>query len=239
MTKRNRILCLCLAILATAAVAFFLLYPHTTGPVLPRSGDAHIQAVELRADGELRVWSPKTEEDREKELVILDFLAESRQRHLLPNHETDWSGDASQRQYMLIVIQNGSNLVNIDLVQDAVVKALQHWESLREPEAVRSWFYRILVRECLSFLRQNRRVIYLAEPPEQIQSSQESALEDREALQQAIDRLSPKLKTVVLLRFYEEMQLSEIAEITGTNLSTVKSRLYKGLKKLRESLQEG
>ena len=40
MTKRNRILCLCLAILATAAVAFFLLYPHTTGPVLPRSGDA-------------------------------------------------------------------------------------------------------------------------------------------------------------------------------------------------------
>ena len=70
MTKRNRILCLCLAILATAAVAFFLLYPHTTGPVLPRSGDAHIQAVELRADGELRVWSPKTEEDREKELVF-------------------------------------------------------------------------------------------------------------------------------------------------------------------------
>lgn len=104
---------------------------------------------------------------------------------------------------------------------------------------MRSWFYRIPVRECLSFLRQNRRVIYLAEPPEQIQSSQESALEDREALQQAIDRLSPKLKTVVLLRFYEEMQLSEIAEITGTNLSTVKSRLYKGLKKLWESLQEG
>ena len=91
----------------------------------------------------------------------------------------------------------------------------------------------------MSFLRQNRRVIYLAEPPEQTQSSQESALEDREALQQAIDRLSPKLKTVVLLRFYEEMQLSEIAEITGTNLSTVKSRLYKGLKKLWESLQEG
>lgn len=104
---------------------------------------------------------------------------------------------------------------------------------------MRSWFYRILVQECMSFLRQNRGVIYLAEPPEQIQSSQESALEDREALQQAIDRLSPKLKTVVLLRFYEEMQLSEIAEITGTNLSTVKSRLYKGLKKLWESLQEG
>ena len=141
--------------------------------------------------------------------------------------------------YRLAYQYVGDRDLAMDLVQDAVVKALQHWESLREPEAVRSWFYRILVRECLSFLRQNRRVIYLAEPPEQVQSSGESALEDREALQQAIDRLSPKLKTVVLLRFYEEMQLSEIAEITGTNLSTVKSRLYKGLKKLRESLQEG
>ena len=138
--------------------------------------------------------------------------------------------------YRLAYQYVGDRDLAMDLVQDAVVKALQHWESLREPEAVRSWFYRILVRECLSFLRQNRRVIYLAEPPEQVQSS---ALEDREALRQAIDRLSPKLKTVVLLRFYEEMQLSEIAEITGTNLSTVKSRLYKGLKKLRESLQEG
>lgn len=127
----------------------------------------------------------------------------------------------------------------MDLVQDAVVKALQHGDSLREPQAVRSWFYRILVRECLSFLRREHRVIYLAEPPDQIQESRERTVEDREALRQAMDQLPPKVKTVVLLRFYEEMQLSEIAEITGANLSTVKSRLYKGLKKLRESLQEG
>ena len=84
MTKRNRILCLCLAILATAAVAFFLLYPHTTGPVLPRSGDAHIQAVELRADGGTPCVVSQNRGRPGKELVILDFLAESRQRHLLP-----------------------------------------------------------------------------------------------------------------------------------------------------------
>lgn len=93
--------------------------------------------------------------------------------------------------YRLAYQYVGDRDLAMDLVQDAVVKALRHWESLREPEAVRSWFYRILVRECLSFLRQNRRVIYLAEPPEQVQSSGESALEDREALRQAIDRLSP------------------------------------------------
>lgn len=140
--------------------------------------------------------------------------------------------------YRLAYQYVGDRDLAMDLVQDAIVKALQHWESLREPEAMRSWFYRILVRECLSFLRQNRRVIYLAEPPEAAGESGEGALEDRDALRQAMDALPPKVKTVVMLRFYEEMQLSEIAEITGANLSTVKSRLYKGLKKLRESLQE-
>lgn len=139
--------------------------------------------------------------------------------------------------YRLAYHYVGDRDLAMDLVQDAIVKALQHWESLREPEAVRSWFYRILVRECLSFLRQNRRVIYLPEPPDPGQDSHEGALEDREALRQALEKLSPKVRTVVLLRFYEEMQLSEIAEITGANLSTVKSRLYKGLKKLRECLE--
>lgn len=42
---------------------------------------------------------------------------------------------------------------------------------------------------------------------------------------------------VVKLRFYEELSLKEISQITGQNLSTVKSRLYAGLKKLRVAME--
>lgn len=42
------------------------------------------------------------------------------------------------------------------------------------------------------------------------------------------------MKTVVVLRFYEELSLQEISEVTKTNLSTVKSRLYAALKKLEK-----
>ena len=126
----------------------------------------------------------------------------------------------------------------MDLVQDAVVKALQHRDSLRDPGAVKAWFYRILVRECITFYRRNGRVVYLPQPPSGIQESCEDRMADQEMLERAVDALSPKLKTVVILRFYEGMQLSEIAQITGTNLNTVKSRLYKALGKLRESLKE-
>ncbi len=56
-------------------------------------------------------------------------------------------------------------------------------------------------------------------------------------LYQALDKLPIKLKTVVLLRFFEDMKLEEIAQITCVNLSTVKSRLYKALKVLKINME--
>ena len=52
-----------------------------------------------------------------------------------------------------------------------------------------------------------------------------------------MDLLPAKLKTVVLLRFFEDMQFDKIAEVTGDNINTVKSRLYKALKLLKLDLE--
>ena len=52
----------------------------------------------------------------------------------------------------------------------------------------------------------------------------------------AVERLSPKLRTIVVLRFFEDMPLQEIAEVTGVNLSTVKTRLYHALKILKKEI---
>ena len=46
-----------------------------------------------------------------------------------------------------------------------------------------------------------------------------------------------KLKTVIILRFFEDMKIEEIAKITKTNQNTVKSRLYKGLKELKKMIK--
>ena len=54
----------------------------------------------------------------------------------------------------------------------------------------------------------------------------------------AIGKLSPREQAVIRLRFFEDMKLEEIAQCTGTNLNTVKSRLYKALKKLKEMTGE-
>jgi len=57
-------------------------------------------------------------------------------------------------------------------------------------------------------------------------------------LYQAIMQLPSELKTIVLLRYFEDMTLKEIAHVTNINENTVKSRLYASLKKLRLSLKE-
>lgn len=53
-----------------------------------------------------------------------------------------------------------------------------------------------------------------------------------------IQRLEEQTQTIIKLRFFEELSLKEVAEITGLNLNTVKTKLYRGLKQLKENIQE-
>ena len=57
-------------------------------------------------------------------------------------------------------------------------------------------------------------------------------------LRRALEQLEPLDKTVVVLRFFEGLQLNQIAQMLDENLNTVKSRLYRSLKKLKLSLAD-
>ena len=124
----------------------------------------------------------------------------------------------------------------LDAVQTAVCRALEKQDSLHEPEALRTWFYRILVNTCTDLLRQRKRVTFV--PPDALDcGSYEDPLPADDTLSRRVDALPPEIQTIVKLRFYEELSLKEISAVTGGNLSTVKTRLYTGLKKLRVSME--
>lgn len=125
---------------------------------------------------------------------------------------------------------------SLDAVQTAVCRALERRDGLRDPSALRAWFTRILVNACMDLLRQRKRVTLV--PPEALDSgSYEDPLPADDTLFHRVNALPPEVQTVVKLRFYEDLTLREISEVTGWNLNTVKSRLYAGLKKLRVSLE--
>ncbi len=122
----------------------------------------------------------------------------------------------------------------LDAVQTAVCRALERQGSLRDTGAVRSWFYRILLNTCNDAFRQRARVVPL---PENLELSQEDPEPADDTLARRVEALPPEVGTVIKLRFYEELPLKDISRITGQNLSTVKSRLYAGLKKLRIQME--
>ena len=96
----------------------------------------------------------------------------------------------------------------LDVVQESIVKALAKSDTLRRPEYLKAWFYRILLNESMNHHRRAKRLV---------------PLEDT------------LLETPAPAR---DMKLEEIARVTNTNLNTVKSRLYKSLRRLRELTEE-
>ncbi len=125
----------------------------------------------------------------------------------------------------------------LDAVQSAVCKALEAYGSLRNPDATKTWFYRILTNECLRLLKERKKDARAARLEDEDAVYYEKAY-DRENVEAELDRLEPEVQTVIRLRFFEEMSLKEIAEITGCNVNTVKTRLYRGLKLLKENMEE-
>ena len=124
----------------------------------------------------------------------------------------------------------------LDAVQTAVCRALEKQDSLKDADAVRTWFYRILVNVCTDLLRQRKRVTLV--PPEALETgSYEDPLPEDGSLARRVDALPPEIAAVIRLRFYEELSLQEISAVVNCPLSTVKTRLYTGLKKLRIQLE--
>lgn len=126
----------------------------------------------------------------------------------------------------------------MDAVQNAVCKALEKYRTIRQPEFLKTWFYRILVNECQMMLRNRKKEVLTDEEDTwDIPSTEGVFSEEDYQLYQEVMLLPEKLKTVILLRFYEDMALKEIADITETNLSTVKTRLYQALKILKIQIE--
>ena len=67
-------------------------------------------------------------------------------------------------------------------------------------------------------------------------NSHEIQLVENLDIYENIQKLNKKLKTVIILRFFENLKIEEIAYVTKTNTNTVKSRLYKGIEEIKKSI---
>lgn len=125
----------------------------------------------------------------------------------------------------------------LDAVQSAVCKALESYESIKNADAIKTWFYRILINECLSILKKRQKTLLLADYPQE-EGYCENDYGENEDIHDELNRLEPDIQGIIRLRFFEELTLKEISCIVGMNLNTVKTKLYRGLNMLKENIQE-
>ncbi len=126
----------------------------------------------------------------------------------------------------------------LDVVQNAVCRALEHSGELRNADAMKTWFYRILVNESLLFLRKNKRFVLDEDGADREIVYEEPGFEIQDSLYEQISRLDEDVQSIIKLHYYEEMTLREISQVMEMNLNTVKAKMYRGLKALKVVMQE-
>jgi RNA polymerase sigma-70 factor (ECF subfamily) len=121
-----------------------------------------------------------------------------------------------------------------DAVQEASVRAWRAWPSLRERDRFHSWFSQILVNVCRTRLSQRSRHRTVDVEGVDVEGSDPfRASLARDVVGRALGVLSDELRVVVVLRYWGELSLAEIADRLRIPIGTVKSRHHAALKVLR------
>jgi RNA polymerase sigma-70 factor, ECF subfamily len=128
-----------------------------------------------------------------------------------------------------------------DLQQEVWLIVLRRLRQLREPDAFVVWFYQIARRKALGRLEARRRgrIVDSETAEEPIDASEPRfSTEDAEAIHKNIAALSDAHREVIVLRFVEDLTYDQIAEVTGSNAGTVRSRLHYAKLLLQKRLED-
>lgn len=165
------------------------------------------------------------------------------------NAAVNFKGDY-QRIYRYIMSMIRDTAEAEDLTQETFLRALRGRDSLREEGAHTAWLYRIATHVCLDRLRQYARrapkesdtdleQVDIAEPDS---PSLQQVIEQGEmsaCVQRFLNHLPDGYRAVIMLHDMHELTASEISQLLGESLPTVKIRLHRARFKLRIALQAG
>jgi RNA polymerase sigma-70 factor (ECF subfamily) len=135
-----------------------------------------------------------------------------------------------------------------DIAQDVLLKAFQKIATVKEPARFRGWLFSIALNRIRDFQRKKRfRSLFKAEeeniesrPAVETESDEPEALEYVfkedfwRQIRRMLDKLSKMEREVFLLRFFDHLNLNEIAGVMKKNESTIKTHLYRALAKFRK-----
>lgn len=140
--------------------------------------------------------------------------------------------------YIRRILQNEENAK--DVLQSVWLDVFRQLPQLRHAEAFRVWLYRIAHNKAVRASREYQRFIPIEETeavPAVLEEDEDFSSHDAERIHKALNRLAPKFREVLVLRFLEEMPYQEIAGVVECNLGTVRSRIHYAKKALKKEIE--
>ncbi len=128
-----------------------------------------------------------------------------------------------------------------DAVQEALVAAWQDLRALRDPDAWDAWLRRLLVRTCYRLAKKDRRHAQVAsgvrpDPGNDRFADAAASVAEREWILAELGRLDVEKRSVIVLHYYLDLPMGEVAEILDLPYGTAASRLHRGLELMRASM---
>lgn len=153
----------------------------------------------------------------------------------------DWKEDAITQQFLeeyekfyrlaYSYVKNEDDAM--DIVQESVCKALTAKRTLHTEQYLQAWCYRIVINTAIDVLRKKKKESIGVEEYLLSEKGQNDRNYENVEVMELLAKLKEKDRVVLILRYFEDMKLEDIAQVTGEKVSTIKSRLYRALKQLK------
>ncbi len=154
-------------------------------------------------------------------------------------------GTYRDRLYFFAKKYTGSKEAAEDIVSETFITALEKLSTLRDEEAVGSWLYSIAYNKCMDQLKASSRALPLEDGAQDDLNAPVMLPDDyavneqlRTQLRDMIDSLSPEARSAVILYYYEEMSLEEVAKAMNINENAAKQRLFRARQTIRTKIEK-
>jgi len=125
----------------------------------------------------------------------------------------------------------------LDVVQETVARAFASISTVKEPAYFSTWLTKICINTALESIRKKNKIIYMEQPITEIVN--EPAIDEKLDLFEAIEQLDEKYKSVILLKYYQDLPVKEIAQLLQCPEGTVKTNLHRAIQQLKKYVLKG
>ncbi|MDA1476865.1 sigma-70 family RNA polymerase sigma factor [Bacillus changyiensis] len=127
----------------------------------------------------------------------------------------------------------------LDILQETAYQAFISISQLRHPEYFLTWVTKILIHQAYALLKKKKKVVLIDSPVRDLGQDQEMPVDDRMGLLEAVRHLRQEYQTAIILFYYHDLPIYQIAEVMSAPEGTIKTYLKRAKLELKQLLTGG